>query len=472
MTARSGAFATAMLALVACSPPPDPAGAPSPLEGYWHGSLGPYDFIYELTSAGGRLGGASHMIRDGRQLTLVPVSRVTVEGAAIEIGFAGVPSYRGRVDLEAGRINGGHPDAPPYSELNLTRVEPADWPMVPARPVPAAGEPAWVWRRPAELGDGWDTGTPSDVGIDPHAIDATVGAILSGVAGAVHSLLVIRDGTLVVEEYFHGWTVDDLHRIASCTKSVSSLLVGIAIDRGEIDGVDVPLLDFFPEHRAAAGQGWEAIRLEHLLTMSMGLDWTSDEADAFAPPGEDRFADVIARHVRTKPGTSWRYVSRNTNLLSAVLLRATGSHADVFAAEHLFGPLGISSWDWENNRYEGHPSMSGTLKMRPRDMARIGRLVLNEGVWNGRAVVSSDWIREATREHFSPSGDDEYGYLWWGLDEPQPGGVDFAMGLGSQYIAVVPALRLAVVVTGGNDYNDRQSAILQVAERHLLPGVR
>jgi CubicO group peptidase (beta-lactamase class C family) len=455
----------------ACSSIPDPTSAELLYDGYWHGSLGPYDFVYELMPNEQGIGGASHMIRDGKQLTLVPIVGGSLAGKKVELRFRGVPSYLGRIDLQAGRITGGHPGAPAYAELNLTKVAKADWPMVPPKPIPPAGEPAYVWTRPADLGDGWQTEKPSEVGIDPEAVDSTVNAILSGVAGTVHSFLVVRDGRLVVEEYFHGWKADDLHRIASCTKSISSLLVGIAIDQGRIAGVEVPLLDFFPEQRAAAGKGWDAIRLEHVLSMAMGLDWTAAEAEEFPAPGENRFAEVIRRNVKTNPGTSWRYVSRDVNLLSAVILHATGTHADLFAAERLFEPLGIASWDWEKNKYEGHPSMSGTLKLRPRDMAKIGQLVLDEGSWQGRRIVSSGWIHESTRDHFNPSGNDEYGYLWWGLDEPAVGGVDYAMGIGSQFIAIAPALRLVVVITGGNNYNDKQTAIMTVTNQHLMPGI-
>jgi hypothetical protein len=369
--------------IAACSEPLDPAAAEELIDGYWHSSVGSNDFIYELSFTDGRFGGAVHMIERGRQLTVTPVTGVTLDGSSIEIRVSAFPPYHGKVDWKASRIEGGHPSAGVYEDMNLAKVAPADWPMVPTRPASAVGEPDYVWTRPAEREDGWKTGVPAEVGIDPAAIDGTIRAILAGESGAIHSLLVIRDGTLVVEEYFHGWKADDLHRIASCTKSVSSLLVGIAIDRGKIKGVDVPLLDFFPERRAAAGEGWGAIRLEHLLTMSMGLDWNDREAESFTPPGKDRFAEVLARDVRTKPGTNCRYVSRNTNLLAAVIRQATGSHADVFAAEHLFAPLGIESWDWENNKYEGHPGMSGTLKLRPRDMAKIGQLVLDQGSWQG-----------------------------------------------------------------------------------------
>jgi CubicO group peptidase (beta-lactamase class C family) len=109
--------------------------------------------------------------------------------------------------------------------------------------------------------------------------------------------------------------------------------------------------------------------------------------------------------------------------------------------------------------------------MRPRDMAKLGKLVLDEGTWEGRRVVSSDWIREATQVRLKPSAGDEYGYLWWGFDEPPPG-VDFAVGKGSQYILALPAFDMVLVTTGGNDFSSKQPAILAVLEEHLEPGLR
>lgn len=460
---------SAVLAVTSCSSPPEPAVLQALADGYWHGSHGEHDFIYAFRLSGGALAGEAHQIEDGRQRTAAPMVGVSIDGTSIELRYAGLPPYRGEIDLEAGRILGGHPDSR-FDELNLDRVDPTAWPMVAAKPPPAADGAGQAWTRPADRDDGWQVATPEEVGIDPAAIEATLTAILAGEAGWMHSLLIVRRDRLVVEEYFHGWQADALHRLASCTKSVDSLLIGIAIDRGEIAGVEVPLLDFFPDHRARAGAGWQALRLEHLLTMSMGLDWTAEEAERFPRPDQDPFADVIVRDVRTEPGSEFRYVSRNTNLLSMVLLQTTGLHADRYAAEHLFAPLGIDSWDWETGKYEGHPAMSGTLKMRPRDMARIGKLVLDQGMWGDRRVVSSDWLRRSTSVYFRPSANDEYGYLWWGFDEPPPG-VDFAMGKGSQYILAAPALDLVLVATGGNEFNDKQTAILEVIKSRLAPGL-
>lgn len=461
-------FALVALATAAgCSGRPEPAEIGGLTEGYWHCSKGGRDVVYELITVDGGIGGAVHMIEDGRQVAAADVTGVTLDGNDIEIHLTKLPPYRGQVDFDAGSMTGGHPNAGVYSEMNLKRVASADWPMVPTRPHEAQDSP---WTRPVLTADGWTTGDPSEVGISPSAVSATLGAVLAGEAGQLHSLLLVRSGTLVVEEYYHGWTADDLHRLASCTKSVSSLLIGIAIDQGKISGVDVPLLDYFPERRAAAGDGWESLRLEHLLTMTMGLDWTDREVETFPPSGEDRFLDVLQRNVVEKPGTQWRYVSRQTDLLSQVLFRSTGSYADAIAKDHLFEPLGITSWDWENRRYEGHPSMSGTLKMRPRDMAKIGQLVLDRGMWDGRQVVSAEWIRQSTLPRVSPSSDENYGYLWRGFDEPLPSGVDLALGFGTQIIAVVPDLEMVIVVTGGNDYNNRILDIFGVLKRNLLPG--
>jgi CubicO group peptidase (beta-lactamase class C family) len=455
-------FLTCALATAACSSPDEPATLQTLTDGYWHGKASVGDIVYALTSNQDRLGGAAHIIKDGRHIAECSIADVSLDGATIEVRFTGViPPYRGEIDLKAGRITGGHPGAPRFGELNLTRVAAADWPMVPAQP----GEPEYVWRRPADREDGWKTGSPTEMGIDPAAVDRFVGAILAGEAGALHSLLVVRDGTLVVEEYFHGWEADDQHRIASCTKSVSSLLVGIAIDQGKIEGVNVPLLDFFPERRAGAGEGWDAIRLEHLLTMTMGLDWTEQEAEAFSTPGTDRLAEVISRNVVRAPGTSWRYVGRDTNLLSGVIRHATGMHADLFAANRLFAPLGITSWDWENNKYEGHPDMSGTLMLRPRDMAKLGQLVLDQGTWLERRVISPEWIRKSTLPRLRATEYENYGYLWRRLDEPRPSGLDVALGIGSQIIAVAPDFHLVIVATGGNDYNDKLVALFGVGHR-------
>ena len=150
--------------------------------------------------------------------------------------------------------------------------------------------------------------------------------------------------------------------------------------------------------------------------------------------------------------------------------------ADSFAEAHLFAPLGIRDWDWSERRWQGHPDMSAALKMRPRDMAKLGQLVLDEGAWQGRQVVSAEWIRESTQTHIPETPHDvQYGYLWWRVDPPpsrlELGPLTFANGIGSQFIVVVPSARMVLVATGGNFFNQRQFDIVRIAERDLLPGI-
>jgi CubicO group peptidase (beta-lactamase class C family) len=445
-------------------------------EGVWHGRQGQGEVAYEFTLRNGGLTVTIHMLREGKKTWEFPPQRVQLEEDRIVIGSGSPPTFRGRVDADAGRIDAEldfGPNASPM-RVELTRVALTDLPMLRARPATEEGEPAYQWLKPELLEDGWETASPETVGIDSASVDATLRAIIHGDAGVLHSFLVARHGKLVIEEYFHGYGRDDLHELQSATKSVSSLLIGIAIDQGRIDGVTTPVRGFFPERSQAAGRGWDDLQLRHLLTMTAGLDWRSAEVDGFSAPGTDRFRDVLTRSVVTPPGSRFRYVSREINLLAGVLRSSTGQHADVFAAQHLFAPLGVSEWNWDRNKYDGYPSMAGTLDLRPRDMAKIGQLILDGGVWRGRRIVSEDWIRESTRSHVDAGrGFEGYGFLWWLLQRPEEidGPVLQARGLGSQFIVVVPSENVVLTTTGGNHANGKMDAIMGLLAQLLLPGI-
>jgi CubicO group peptidase (beta-lactamase class C family) len=348
-----------------------------------------------------------------------------------------------------------------------------DHPELLARPT---GSGPYAYSVPQDLGDGWAVGHGADHGVDPAAIERTVEAILAGEAGALKSILVVRDGALLAEEYFYGYGSDDLFPIASCTKSVSSLLVGLAIQEGLIAGVDEPLLSFFPQERGAAGDGWENLTLKQLLTMSLALDWTPEEAESLHGTGPEAFRQILTRKVTGEPGQDWAYVSMNVNLLAGILQRASGEHAEAFAARALFGPLGIAHWNWDPMKTEGFNLMDGSLRLRARDMARIGVMVAHKGEWQGHRIVAEDWIQSSIRAHL-PAGDPDwrYGYLWWVREVPLPGGGSIqavmANGWGSQFIFLFPQLDLVIVTTGGNQENGKHMAIGEVLLRELLPGV-
>ncbi len=381
----------------------------------------------------------------------------------------------GQVDLAAGLIEGSllYLDGSGM-EAPLRWAPKDDFPTLQPRP---SGVGPYAYRIPESGEDGWSVADASEEGVDPRALEGTVEAILEGRAGFLKSFLVLRGGALLLEEYFHGYGPDDLVPIHSCTKSVSSLLVGLAIQEGRIPGVEAPLLDFFPDERGNAGSGWEGLTLEHLLTMSLALDWTPEEAENLHGAGPEAFRQILARNVAGQPGRDWEYVNMNVNLLAGVLRQATGEQADVFAKRTLFGPLGITEWNWDYGKTGGFNLMDGSLRLRPRDMAKIGAMVMDGGVWQGQRVLDEAWVRRSLTPRLSAgSGGEGYGYLWWTMELPGPDGqptqVAFANGWGSQFIILFPELDLVVVTTGGNQENGKHLAIGEVLVQELLPGVK
>jgi CubicO group peptidase (beta-lactamase class C family) len=334
----------------------------------------------------------------------------------------------------------------------------------------------FTYAAPRDRGDGWPLASADEVGVDSHALEAVVASVVRGEAGVLHSLLVARHGRLVLEEYFHGYGPDDLHPLRSCTKSISSLLVGQAIREGAIRDVRVPLASFFADDADLFGEGWDALTLEDLLTMSMALDWTPQEAENLHGTGPEFFRRILSRRVVGAPGQDFAYVNANVNLLAGILHRTTGMQAESLAARTLFGPLGISTWDWDGMKTDGFNLMDGSLRLRPRDMAKIGQMVLGHGGWNGEQVVDPRWIQASTRRHLDAGpGGEGYGYLWWLMEAPVPGrqpvSAVFANGWGSQFIILFPSLDLVVVTTGGNDYNGKHMAVAETIGRDLIPGV-
>ncbi|MFH1313928.1 MAG: serine hydrolase [Candidatus Eisenbacteria bacterium] len=433
--------------------------------GVWVASGGPEDFYWELWRDGDDFGVVVHTVRDNKKQTELPVDRVTWHYPELEMHMdaTGVV-YRGKVDFGKGIISGrlfyGEKEGP---EMELRLTDPDRVPGLRARPADAG---AYVYARPPVTDDGWTTAYCKEAGLPDSVVTDMVNAISAGDAGVIHSLLLVAGGDLVVEEYFHGYERDDLHRLASVTKSVSSLLVGVAIDQGKISGVDASVLSFFPALEQPVDNRWRVQTLHHLLSMSMGLDWGSG-GDSHGT-GPEFFQQVLEREVAHEPGTHWAYQSANVNLLAGVIKEATGQHADVFAEQHLFRPLGITEYDWSYLAKDGYRLMDGSLHLRPRDMAKLGMLLRDEGRWQGQEVVSADWIRQSTTPHIATDGPEKYGYLWWlgefpGRDSTQP--VVFASGHGSQFIAWFPEKDLILVVTGGNEDNGKHFAIAKVIGR-------
>lgn len=331
--------------------------------------------------------------------------------------------------------------------------------------------------------DEWPRSSPQEQQLDASQLEGLVGLIREGKRFPdLHSLLVVRNGYLVVEEYFDGHSADRLHTQQSVSKSFTSALIGIAIEQGKIRGVDEKVLGFFPEMQGIKDRDArkEEMTLGDLLTMRSGTDYHERGPDSphqklnSLERGWDRF--YLDRPMETRPGTRFLYDSGGVILMSAMLKSRTGMHADVFAERYLFEPLGITRSDWFRNK-DGHPHTGGGLHLRPRDMAKLGLLYLRKGRWGERQVVSAAWVEASTRRHVERRRGREvgYGYLWWILEgDPRGPGNDeiyAAMGFRGQYIFVVPEHDLVVAVTAGARGADQLGPI-EFLYAHILPAVR
>ena len=341
---------------------------------------------------------------------------------------------------------------------------------------------------PPARDDGWPVVSGNEDRLIDRAVLCRMADRLAGLSDPnIHAVLVVRGGRLVFERYFRGadeipgrffgprvenvsFDADTLHNMKSVSKSVVSLAVGIAIDRGLIPGVDEPIFNFFPELSDLRTPEKDRIRLSHALTMSLGLAWVeatpatgdenNDEARMHRSPDQCRYV-LGSLAVTGPPGQEFFYNTGALALVSAIVRKATGRPLDEFAREVLFEPLGITRVEW--NRYNGDTDAGGGLRLRPRDMVKIGQLVLAGGRWNDRQVVSKAWIEASTAPKIKHT-EGSYGYLWW-LGRSRLNGREVqvigAFGRGGQYIRIVPELDLVVVLTAGyyQDYSPRAGQV-------------
>lgn len=333
----------------------------------------------------------------------------------------------------------------------------------------------------------WPRSIPAQQKLDPDRLTELVRLIREGKKFPdLHSLLVVRNGYLVKEEYFDGYNANKIHTLQSVSKSFTSALIGIAIEQGKIKSVDEKVLDFFPNVDKVQNMDERkaAMKLRDLLTMRSGTDYhegyTGSPHDKLnkLDKGWDLF--VLNRKMVRTPGTHFQYDSGGVILTSSILKNRTGMHADAFAARYLFPPLKISKIRWLKNR-EGHPHTGGGLYLLPQDMAKFGLLYLRNGRWENRQVVPAKWVKESFKKQVTFENRRGrrvvgYGYLWWIL-QPDPRGsgkrsIYAAMGFRAQYIFVIPEHDMVVVVTGGTSSGTDQRKPIEFLYTHILPSVQ
>lgn len=316
----------------------------------------------------------------------------------------------------------------------------------------------YTYQVPAKAEDSWEIAALYEEGIDSGKIDELIRSILNKRFKNIHSVLLVRNGKLVLEEYFYGYQRDTKHELHSVSKSITSILVGIAIDQKKIPGVGEKVYEFFPEYK---GSRWidqkYNIAVEHVLTMSAGIDWdeqshrlTDRRNDIVAMIyGDDWLEYVLNKKQIEAPGKRFNYSGGLNVLLGGIIKNSSDLYADKFAEKYLFGPLGISDYRWGRHP-DGTINTQGGLSLRPRDMAKIGYLFLKGGRWQGRQIVSRTWVAESTKAHLPAYFGLKYGYQW------HRGGADvngqihetfFAWGRGGQFIFVLPEFDLVAVFT-------------------------
>jgi len=296
----------------------------------------------------------------------------------------------------------------------------------------------------------WPTSSPEAQGMDSRVL-ATLEQHIQSTYPAMYSMVIVRNGFLVAEEYFQ-YSASTKRNIYSCTKSFIGTLIGIAIQEGYIRGINESVVDFFPNYTFSnLDASKQNMTLFHLLTMTTGLDW--DEADYNDPQNPlYRMWDssnwvqfVLDLPMVVAPGTTFSYNSGASHVMSAILCSSTEMSTLEYAQSHLFTPLGIDDYNWPTDPQGIHKGGEG-LELTPRSLAKLGQLYLDNGSWEGEQLVSEQWIFDTTHSTLTPpsNGYYGYGYQWW----LHPDGIFSAWGYAHQRVLVIPDYQVVATFTG------------------------
>lgn len=357
---------------------------------------------------------------------------------------------------------------------------------------------------PEETKDGISTRSISETSLDTALIFKAIDKVISGKYDEVHSLLIYKEGKLVVEEYFKGhqyqwdapkhqgasvqWNREMLHGIMSDTKSVTSALVGIAVDKGFIKSVNQSIFDYLPDHQHLKKDGKELITIEHLLTMTSGLEWNEWTAPYSSPENpiigiwfsdKDPVSFILEGKLSHRPGTHYSYYGGCQIILGEIIRNASNLDLDEFSKTYLFEPLEIEDFEWSVKFENGVYEAAGGLKLTPRAMLKIGILFLNRGRWIGKQIIPEAWVEKSTIPYgnnlnIKVPGEGSwrhgYSYSWWIRSYDDPGiRMFFALGWGGQYIMILPEAGMVVVFTGG--YYSEVPAPRKIMDKYIIKAI-
>lgn len=330
---------------------------------------------------------------------------------------------------------------------------------------------------------GWRYCKPEEVGMDSERLKELNDEILLllELHVDVNSVLIVKDGYVVAEQYYSDdYTADSLHSIYSCIKSMTSALLGIAIEQGLISNEEALMIDYFQDYEIAnLNEAKQAINLKHLLTMSSGFEWYEldypygDERNTFYNfvRSSNRVQFALDQPMSADPGLEYSYSSGTSHLLSAIIQESTGVRADSFALDNIFKPLGIDNYYWpidaQGVAFGGHGAA-----MKSRDMAKFGYMYLKNGIWEDEQIVPAEWVEKSQQKHMERKyiTDNYYGYHWWVSDEAYYS----AVGFGGQWIIVVPEHDLVAVFTNHFTEGDllQWSTPERLLHTYILPAIK
>lgn len=331
--------------------------------------------------------------------------------------------------------------------------------------------------------DTWRTASAAAAGFDQGRFDTMKRDVARGRFGGIDALIVVRYGFVTVEQY-RNWSPNQPHTMQSVTKSITSLLLGIARENpaAGLQNLDRPVLDVFSRYPTVdnVDQRKRALTIRNLLTMRTGMDfyeqpYPGSPLDVLNRSTGDWVKYVLDRPMTGTPGTSWAYNSGAAIVIGGVIREQSGVNVDEFARRELFEPIGVSGEYWFRSPYDGLPHCGGGLFLRPMDLARVGYLVLRHGKWGDRQVVPDEWIAASTAANYRGSElifasfNSAYGYFWWLFPTRRGGsdaGVIAASGSGGQWLFIVPSLDLVVAIAA----ND--GAGLDLLYDGILPALR
>ena len=359
----------------------------------------------------------------------------------------------------------------------------------------------------------WETSTFEVEGLKKEPMDSFLNGIENGVYGNVDQLLLIKNGNLVLNQsftndyeqiskgkigilgcgfntcqdstiygdynYYHpNWHPyyqnKKVHTLQSVTKSIGSIMIGVAIKEGDIKDTDVKVLDFFDDYDLSnVEESLKTATLENLLTMQLGMEWheidrpiDSTNTTGQLEGSKDWIQFTLDQPMDTIPGTKWVYNSGASQLMSGIIKKATGLYIDEYAEKFLFGPLGIKNYYWKKTP-AGFPDALGGLYLEAEDLAKIGYLMLKMGAWEGQQIISSDWVKRSTLKQAVFDKDKGYGYQWWREDQDRVE-IWACEGFGNQYLLVFPKFKTIAVVNSWNIFDEEKENVLKATKTAVI----